>query len=243
MTRRRTGKPKDEAPVIKEKFLEKRKQEIESKPIVPLNERQAEYFRAIKEKDIIIATGYAGTSKTFIATCLAADAWRLGQCNKIVLTRPSVSDSKSLGYYGGDKNQKVLNWVMPMISVLYQRMGRDVVDEAIEAGNIQLQPLETIKGMSYGKNTWVIADEVQDCTIQEIKSIVTRAGGCKMILCGDVRQSALQGNSGLRIFSSIISENPHLLNTIGRIDFDSHEHIVRSKSCKDLIIAFDKANY
>lgn len=130
-----------------------------------------------------------------------------------------------------------------MISVLYQRMGRDVVDEAIEAGNIQLQPLETIKGMSYGKNTWVIADEVQDCTIQEIKSIVTRAGGCKMILCGDVRQSALQGNSGLRIFSSIISENPHLLNTIGRIDFDSHEHIVRSKSCKDLIIAFDKANY
>ena len=243
MTRRRTGKPKDEAPVIKEKFLEKRKQEIESKPIVPLNERQAEYFRAIKEKDIIIATGYAGTLKTFIATCLAADAWRLGQCNKIVLTRPSVSDSKSLGYYGGDKNQKVLNWVMPMISVLYQRMGRDVVDEAIEAGNIQLQPLETIKGMSYGKNTWVIADEVQDCTIQEIKSIVTRAGGCKMILCGDVRQSALQGNSGLRIFSSIISENPHLLNTIGRIDFDSHEHIVRSKSCKDLIIAFDKANY
>lgn len=243
MTRRRTGKPKDEAPVIKEKFLEKRRQEIESKPIVPLNERQAEYFKAIKEKDIIIATGYAGTSKTFIATCLAADAWRLGQCNKIVLTRPSVSDSKSLGYYGGDKNQKVLNWVMPMISVLYQRMGRDVVDEAIEAGNIQLQPLETIKGMSYGKNTWVIADEVQDCTIQEIKSIVTRAGGCKMILCGDVRQSALQGNSGLRIFSSIISENPHLLNTIGRIDFDSHEHIVRSKSCKDLIIAFDKANY
>lgn len=236
-------KSSETVPVIKEKFLEKRKTEIESKPIVPLNTRQEDYFKAIREKDLVVVTGHAGTSKTFIATCLAADAWRLGQCNKIVLTRPSISDSKSLGYFGGDKDMKVRNWIMPMLSVLYQRMGKDVVDEAIADGNIQLQPLETIKGMSFGKGTWVIADEVQDCKITEIKSIVTRSGGCKMILCGDVRQSALDTESGLAIFSKIIDNNPRLQESIGRIDFDLHEHIVRSKVCKDLIIAFDKSGY
>jgi len=233
----------DSKPVIKEKFLQKRKEEIESKPVVPLNERQAEYFQAIREKDLVIATGFAGTSKTYIATCLAADAYRLGQCTRIVLTRPALSDSQSLGYFGGDVNQKVRNWIMPMLSVLYQRMGKDVVDEAIEDGNIQLQPLETIKGMSYGKGTWVIADEIQDCKISEIKSIVTRGGGCKMILCGDVRQSALKEDSGLAIFASIVNRNPRLMDTIAHIDFDSHEHIVRSKVCRDLIMAFDKSGY
>lgn len=236
-------KSAETSPVIKDKFLEKRKAEIENRPIVPLNTRQEDYFKAIREKDLVVVTGHAGTSKTFIATCLAADAWRLGQCNKIVLTRPSISDSKSLGYFGGDKDMKVRNWIMPMLSVLYQRMGKDVVDEAIADGNIQLQPLETIKGMSFGKGTWVIADEVQDCKITEIKSIVTRSGGCKMILCGDVRQSALDSESGLAIFSKIIDKNPKLKESIGRIDFDSHEHIVRSKVCKDLIIAFDKSGY
>ena len=240
---KRATKSPETVPVIKEKFLEKRKLEIENKPIVPLNERQAEYFQAIKDYDLVVATGFAGTSKTFIATCMAADAWRTGQCTKIVLTRPSVSDSKSLGYFGGDKDMKVKNWIMPMLSVLYQRMGKDVVDEAIADGNIQLQPLETIKGMSFGKGTWVIADEVQDCKISEIKSILTRSGGCKMILCGDVAQSALDKDSGLLILSKIIDTNPRLKESIARIDFNSYEHIVRSKACKDIIIAFDKSGY
>lgn len=244
MAKRISSKKSTETvPVIKEKFLDKRKLEIENKPIVPLNPRQEEYFKAIREKDLVIATGFAGTSKTFIASCMAADAWRLGQCNKIVLTRPSISDSQSLGYFGGDKDMKVKNWIMPMLSVLYQRMGKDVVDEAIADGNIILQPLETIKGMSFGKGTWVIADEMQDCKISEIKTVVTRGGGCKMILCGDVRQSALNKESGLAIFSNIIKNNPKLQESIARIDFDSHEHIVRSKVCKDLIIAFDKSGY
>lgn len=242
-TTRRKKVTEDSVPVIKEKFLEKRKAVIDSKPVVPLNERQAEYFQAIKDKDLIIATGFAGTSKTYVATCLAADAYRLGQCTRIVLTRPAISDSQSLGYFGGDVHMKVRNWIMPMLSVLYQRMGKDVVDEAIEAGNVQLQPLETIKGMSYGKGTWVIADEVQDCKISEIKSIVTRGGGCKMILCGDVRQSALREDSGLSIFAGIVANNPRLQETIAHIDFDSHDHIVRSKSCRDLIVAFDREGY
>lgn len=227
--------------VIKDKFKEQRAATLASKPIYPLNDRQQEYFEAIRTKDLVVATGYAGTSKTFVATCLAADAFFKGECHKIVLARPAVSNSQSLGFFAGDVNAKMAIWLMPLLSVLYQRLGKTVVDLAISEGNIQLQPLETIKGMSYGKGTWVIADEVEDCTIDEIKSIVTRNGGAKMILCGDVLQSALKDESGLSIFADILYNSDSLQECAALIEFDSYEHIVRGKLCKNLIIAFDKA--
>lgn len=229
--------------VIKDKFKEQREAALASKPIYPLNDRQREYFEAIRTKDLIVATGYAGTSKTFVATSLAADAFYKGECNKIVLARPAVSNSQSLGFFAGDANTKMAIWLMPLLSVLYQRLGRTVVDLAILEGNIQLQPLETIKGMSYGKGTWVIADEVEDCTIAEVKSIVTRNGGAKMILCGDVLQSALNEESGLAIFADILYNSDALQEYAALIEFDSYDHIVRGKLCKNLIVAFDKAGY
>jgi phosphate starvation-inducible PhoH-like protein len=229
--------------VIKDKFREQRAEHLEAKPIYPLNERQREYFEAIRTKDLIVSTGYAGSSKTFVATCLAAEAFYKGECNRIVLARPAVSNSQSLGFFAGDANTKMSIWLMPLLTVLNQRLGKTVVDLAIQEGNIVLQPLETIKGMSYGKGTWVIADEVEDCTIEEIKSIATRNGGAKMILCGDVLQSALKEDSGLAIFADILYNSRALQEYAALIEFDSYDHIVRGKLCKNLIIEFDKAGY
>lgn len=233
----------DDERVVKAKFLAVAREEVKLKAITPLNERQEEYFEALRTKDLVVASGLAGTSKTFAACCFAADAYRAGEINKIVLARPAESSSKSLGYAKGDQTAKMMQWVMPMISVLYTRMGKAVVDLAILEGNIILQPLESIKGMSFGKYTWVIADEVEDCTIEEIKSIVTRSGGCKMTLCGDVSQSCLKETSGLLALMKIIEGSPRLQESAALIDFDSYDHIVRSKLCKDFIIAYDKAGY
>lgn len=230
-------------PPIKKVFLEKAREVVLAKAIYPLNDRQEEYFQALKEKDLVVATGLAGSSKTFVACCFAADAYTLGVINKIVLARPAMSESKSLGFNKGDLNDKMKQWVMPMLSVLYMRMGKVVVDMAIEEGNIQLQPLESIKGMSFGKQTWVIADEVEDCSIAEIKSIITRNGGAKMTLCGDVTQSCLKEHSGLKILQDLIRGDKRLQDSAALIDFDEYDHIVRSKLCKDFIIAFDKAGY
>jgi phosphate starvation-inducible PhoH-like protein len=240
---RRKEQRQEQERAIKDKFQDIRREQVAAQAITPLNDRQAEYMNAIRTKDLVIATGYAGTSKTFVATCMAADAFRLNECKRIVLARPAVSNSQSLGFFSGDANEKMTNWLMPMLSVLYKRLGKAVVDIAIMEGNIVLQPLETIKGMSFGKDTWVIADEVQDCEIEEIKSIATRSGGCKMILCGDIRQSALAGDSGLRIFADIVANNHRLQESVALIDFDEHEHIVRSRLCRELIIAFDKSGY
>lgn len=237
------GKSVDDERVVKAKFLEVARQEIKEKAIVPLNDRQAEYFEALRTKDLVVASGLAGTSKTFVACCFAADAYKAGTINKIVLARPAESSSKSLGFGKGSMDEKMMQWVMPMLSVLYTRMGKAVVDIAIMDGNILLQPLESIKGMSYGKFTWVICDEVEDCTIDEIKSIVTRNGGAKMTLCGDISQSCLKESSGLRALIDIVKSSPRLQENAAHIDFDSYEHIVRSKLCKDFIMAYDKAGY
>lgn len=229
--------------VIKEKFKEQRASALATRPIHPLNERQADYFEALYTKDLVVSTGHAGTSKTFIACCLAADAFYKGDAHQIVLARPAVSNSNSLGYFSGDVDMKMRNWSMPMLSVLYQRLGKTVVDLAIEEGNIILQPLETIKGMSFGKGVWVIVDECEDCSVEEVKSIVTRHAGCKMVLCGDVLQSALHEKSGLAVFADILAKSPRLQESAALIEFDEYEHIVRGKVCKDALIAFHKAGY
>lgn len=237
------GKSGTDERVVKEKFLAVARQEVKEKAISPLNERQVEYFEALRTKDLVVATGHAGTSKTFVACCFAADAYKSGVINKIVLARPAESSSKSLGFAKGDQTEKMTQWVRPMLSVLYTRMGKAVVDLAIQDGNIELQPLESIKGMSYGKYTWVIADEVEDCTVEEIKSIVTRNAGARMTLCGDVTQTCLSDRSGLLALMDIIKGSSKLQENAALIDFDQYDHIVRSKLCKDFIIAFDKAGY
>lgn len=229
--------------VVKEKFVVAAKEEVQRKAITPLNKKQEEYFEALRTKDLVVATGLAGTSKTFVACCFAADAYRTGTINKIVLARPAESSSKSLGFAKGDQTQKMKQWVMPMLSVLYSRLGKAVVDIGILEENILLQPLESIKGMSFGKDTWVICDEVEDCTIDEIKSIVTRNGGARMTLCGDVTQSCLKSTSGLLALMHIVESSHKLKESASLIDFDSYDYVVRSKLCKDFIMAYDKAGY
>lgn len=240
---RRNRKREEVKPAKPEKFVAAAKREIALAPITPMNDRQAEYIEAIKNYELIVATGYAGTSKTFIACCMAADAFKSGRISRIVLARPAMSASKGLGFTKGDTNEKMMQWIMPMLSVLYMRLGKPVVDLAIMDGNITLQPLESIKGMSYGRHTWVIADECEDCSIEEIKSIVTRGGGAKMILCGDVTQSCLPKANGLSTLMDLVDSNERLQEYATHIDFDEYDHIVRGPLCKGLIMAYDSIGH
>jgi phosphate starvation-inducible PhoH-like protein len=245
MSRNRTKrKPREEIkPQPKEKFLVKAREEVKIAQITAMTPKQELYFEAIRTKDLIVATGYAGTSKTFVACCMAADAYKAGRISRIILARPAMSSSKSLGFTKGDMNEKMMQWVMPMLSVLYMRLGKVVVDLAIMDGNIVLQPLESIKGMSYGRHTWVIADECEDCSIEEIKSIVTRSAGAKMILCGDITQSCLPKNNGLAVLMTLVDKIPRLQDTCAHIDFNEHDDIVRSGLCKELIIAYESLGH
>ena len=165
--------------VIKEKFQEERKQ---VPPLRPMNERQAEYIDLINTKSLVIATGLAGTSKSFIPTVMACDKWRKGEIDRIYLSRPATSESASLGMFKGTLQEKFSPWLLPVLSIMYDRLGRNVVDLEIASGDISFIPLETVKGMSFGKNTFVLVDESEDITIKEAKSLVTRQGGGTKVL-------------------------------------------------------------
>jgi phosphate starvation-inducible PhoH-like protein len=221
---------------IREKFIEERV----LPPLRPLNDKQAKYIQLISDKKLVVATGYAGTSKTYIPTVMACDAYRKGEINKIFLCRPAMSESKSLGYFAGDLETKAKHWLLPVLSIMYERLGKEVVEIAIRSGDIQFIPMEAIKGMSFGKGTFIIVEECEDVTVKEAKSILTRQGGGTMILAGDIGQSALNEKSGLKFIVDMIAKYPELEKTTGVIDFNDVDDIVRSKECKAWIVAMSK---
>ena len=235
MSRQRTEKKLISEKVIKPKFMEERLQNIT--PLVPLNPLQSQYIKYIQEKKLIIATGYAGTSKTYIPTVLACDMWRKGEIEQIFLTRPNISQSKSLGFFSGSLVEKMMNWLLPVLDIMYKRLGRNVVEIAIKNGDIAFIPLETIKGMSFSSNTFVICDEAEDITIPEAKTIITRQGGGIMVLAGDLEQSALDEKSGLLFLKKVVENNPDLEKYTGFVDFNRPSDIVRSPECKAWILA------
>lgn len=222
---------------IKPKFLEERK---EKPKLVPMTDKQAEYMRLIETKKCVIATGLAGTSKTYIPTVIASDMWLKGEIEHIILVRPARSNSPSLGFFGGNAVEKMSLWLMPILDTLNQRLTKNVVLEAIKDGGIECLPLETIKGRSFGADTFVIIDEASDLTIEEMKSLLTRQGGGKMILCGDIEQSALSERSGLMFAHNLTERHPHLEKCVGFVDFNSYDDIVRSVECRKWIEVFHK---
>ncbi len=109
--------------VIKEKFLQEREEAVKSKPLVPMNDKQREYIRLIEEKPVVVATGYAGTSKSYIPAVIAADLYKLGQIDRIMLTRPAISNSQSLGFFKGSETEKLAVWLGAVLPIFKDRLG------------------------------------------------------------------------------------------------------------------------
>ena len=180
---------------IKDKFMEQREEAINNKPLKPWNGKQKFYIELIEDWDIptILCTGYAGTSKTYIPTVIACGWLRTGKINKIVFSRPNISNSKSLGYFGGSLLEKMSNWLLPVLDILNERLGRSLVEYYIKTGQIVFVPLETIKGYSANDCIFIV-DEAEDLTVEEAKKVITRQGqNCKMILSSLVEYSVNYG--------------------------------------------------
>ena len=222
--------------VIKDKFVEKRV----NKPLVPMNDLQKDYIDALKDDSVntILCTGYAGTSKTFLPSVIAADLFYTGKIKKIYIIRPPISRSKSLGFFSGSLLEKALCWAAPVMQVLIERLGQAVVDIALKNGTIELIPMETIKGRSL-QDCWVLCDEAEDLTIEELKKVVTRQGkNSKLILSGDVMQCDLSSKSGLAKGIEMADKYPDLGVVV--IDFNRPSDIVRSGQVKQWILAFNR---
>jgi phosphate starvation-inducible PhoH-like protein len=220
----------------KRKTNYKNAQEHQSSQLVPKTRRQKTYIDALKYYEQVFVLGPAGTGKTYIAATFAADMFRTKQVDKIIITRPNVASGRSLGFSPGTQDEKMEEWLLPVLDTLRKHLGPNTVDNAVRNRNIEFAPLEKMRGRSF-ESAFIILDEAQNVSKDEIKMFLTRVGeGCKTVINGDIQQSDLKQTNGLSSAIRIAEEND--IN-IPVIEF-TVDDIVRSELCKQWIVAWMK---
>ena len=154
----------------------------------PRSQNQALYLDNIAEFDITFGIGPAGTGKTYLAVAAAVDALQRSSVQRIVLTRPAVEAGERLGFLPGDLNQKVDPYLRPLYDALYDLMGYEQVHKAFERQQLEIAPLAFMRGRTLN-NAFVILDEAQNTTPEQMKMFLTRVGfGTKTVITGDLTQ-------------------------------------------------------
>lgn len=214
----------------KEKF----KTEDKRPQLQPKNFMQKEYIRAIIDNQMVVVMGPAGTGKTYISATIAAQEYYDGRIDKIILTRPNISPSESLGFFPGTLEEKMAPWVAPFTDVIRKQLGDGAYETMLKNGNLEIAPFETMRGRSF-EDAYVILDEAQNTTAKEMEMFVTRIGeNSRVIVNGDVMQSDIHGDSGLKTIIRLIGKYQM---PVPIIEFHVND-IVRSKLCKMWIEAF-----
>jgi phosphate starvation-inducible protein PhoH len=166
------------------------RERFESKFTAPKNESQELYTSLLKHKNkkIVVATGPAGTGKTLFATEYGIRNFLNGTYEKIIFTRPSVSVDEDLGYLPGTLEEKMAPWVRPIYDILYNFISAKEVTALMEEKIIEIAPLGYMRGRTF-KNAWIIADEMQNSTIAQMKMLMTRLGeNSRLVITGDLEQ-------------------------------------------------------
>lgn len=202
--------------------------------IKPLNFIQDVYLEAIRSNDVIFGVGSAGTGKTYVAAGYAASQLYHRKVDKIILTRPAIETGNGLGFLPGTLEEKYQPYLDPFDSVFKKMLGRGFYEYALKNKSIEPKPLGFMRGMTFD-SAIVLVDECQNMTKIELKMLLSRIGkGCKIILSGDPSQSDIP-NSGLKDAVDRL-EGIDGIEVVEFLDSD----IVRSKLCKQIIIAYNR---
>ncbi len=172
---------------------------INGKPVKPKTMGQKHYVDSIRKKMIVFGIGPAGTGKTYLAMAMAIQAFKDGEVNRIILTRPAIEAGEKLGFLPGDLQSKIDPYLRPLYDALYQIMGAESYLHNSEKGLIEVAPLAYMRGRTLD-NAYIILDEAQNTTPAQMKMFLTRIGfGSKVIITGDQTQKDLPGGvtSGL----------------------------------------------
>ena len=205
------------------------------KSVIARSEKQSEYIKALKENDIIMSLGPAGTGKSFLAVSVAITLLIEKKIDRVILSRPAVEAGEKLGFLPGDMKEKVDPYLRPLYDALYELFGADKIDKKIETGEIEIAPLAFMRGRTL-KNCFAILDEAQNATETQIKMFLTRIGeNSKLVVNGDPSQVDLinKSHSGLIKSRNILKD----LKEIKIIEFD-HKDVVRHPLVSKIIKAF-----
>ena len=227
----------------KVKSLNKNVSEIIKTPkksVIPRSERQKNYVKALRESDITISAGPAGTGKTFLAVAVALTMLLEKKIERIILSRPAVEAGERLGFLPGDMKDKVDPYLRPLYDSLYDLLDFEKIQKRIEIGDIEIAPLAFMRGRTL-KNSFAILDEAQNATDTQIKMFLTRIGeNSKIVINGDPSQIDLpnKGLSGLERSKKLLGH----LKEISVVDFD-HSDVVRHPLVSKIVKAYSDKNH
>lgn len=222
-----------------ELYQEKIAVNVKGRPILVKTLGQRHYVSAIKKRDIVFGIGPAGTGKTYLAVVMAVTALKDGLVKRIVLTRPAVEAGESLGFLPGDLKEKVDPYLRPLYDALHDVLGTEQTARLMERGTIEVAPLAYMRGRTLD-DSFVILDEAQNTTSEQIKMFLTRLGfGSKMVITGDLTQIDLPKGkmSGLKAALDVLK------NVVG-IEFIHMQaaDVVRHTLVQKVINAYEKAD-
>lgn len=215
-------------------------QKKKSVQILPRNRNQETYLLALlnEYKDIVFGIGPAGTGKTLLAVQVAVKKFKEGQVDKIIVTRPAVSVDEDIGFLPGTLEQKMAPWTRPIFDVLREYFHSREIEGMIEEGIIEIAPLAYMRGRTF-KQSYIIADEMQNATPNQMKMLLTRLGeGSKMCVTGDLAQAdRLQDNGLIDFIRQLESKKTSRLDIVR---FDAKD-IERHEAVKEVLKVYGEA--
>ena len=207
------------------------------KSVIARSEKQSDYIKALKENNIVMSLGPAGTGKSFLAVSVAITLLMEKKVERVILSRPAVEAGEKLGFLPGDMKEKVDPYLRPLYDALYELFGAEKIDKKIDTGEIEIAPLAFMRGRTL-KNCFAILDEAQNATETQIKMFLTRIGeNSKLVVNGDPSQIDLinKSQSGLVKSKDILKD----IEEIKIIEFD-HTDVVRHPLVSKIIQAYKK---
>jgi phosphate starvation-inducible PhoH-like protein len=206
--------------------------------VSPKTRNQKAYTDAIRNHQVVFGTGPAGTGKTYLAVALAVDALNRGEVARIILTRPAVEAGESLGFLPGDVMAKVDPYFRPLYDALYEMIDPSTFQAHLERGIIEIAPLAFMRGRTLN-DAFVILDEAQNTTSQQMKMFLTRLGfGSKMVITGDTTQADLPKGK-----MSGLEDAQSKLTSVQGVSFVwlERDDIVRSDLVMRIVDAYEQA--
>ena len=201
----------------------------------PRNPSQEKLFNSLNNKSckIIIASGPAGTGKTLFSVEHGIKGFLNGRYKKIIFTRPTVGVDEQIGFLPGSLEEKMLPWMRPIYDIFHNFMGQNEIKNLIEEGRIEISPLGFMRGRTF-KNCWIVADEMQNSTIPQMKMLMTRLGdNSRLVITGDLDQhDRVYEQNGLEDFLNKFKGKRS--NSITCVEFDS-EDIQREEVVKEIL--------
>jgi phosphate starvation-inducible PhoH-like protein len=207
------------------------------KNIRPKTLNQKRYVDAIDAHTIVFSIGPAGTGKTYLAVAKAVQALQAKQVERIILTRPAVEAGERLGYLPGTLNDKIDPYLRPLLDALHDMIDPDSIPRLTQSGTIEIAPLGYMRGRTLN-NAFIILDEAQNTTAEQMKMFLTRLGfGSKIVVTGDITQIDLPGDtrSGLKVVRDILAD-------LGDVHFSNlnSSDVVRHRLVSEIVDAYER---